>query len=42
MRALPGAKPPSTIKPSESGQKPAAGAADKTEEDLFKGFDFGQ
>lgn len=42
LQALPGVKAPATIKPSEpaSAQQPAG--ADKTEEDLFKGFDFGQ
>lgn len=44
LQSLPGAKAPaSTIKPAEPGvEKQQPAAADKTEEDLFKGFDFGQ
>lgn len=41
LQALPGSKAPAPIRPAEEGAKPA-GAADKSEEDLFKGFDFGQ
>lgn len=43
LQALPGSKGPETIKPYDpAGSPPAGAAADKTEEDLFKGFDFGQ
>lgn len=45
VKALPGAKAPGASRASSaasSPQQPAAGAADKAEEDLFKGFDFGQ
>ena len=49
LQALPGSTAPGTIKPAENVASPqagaapgAAGAADATEEDLFKGFDFGQ
>ena len=53
LQALPGSSAPGTIKPAENVANPQAGtapgaaaapagAADGTEEDLFKGFDFGQ
>lgn len=41
LRTLPGSAAPQTVKPGE-GPAAAQPAADKTEEDLFKGFDFGQ
>ncbi|MFA6433145.1 MAG: hypothetical protein WCW52_00470 [Elusimicrobiales bacterium] len=41
LQSLPGAKAPAPLKSAAESSKPAA-AADKTEEDLFKGFDFGQ
>ncbi len=40
MQNLPGAKAPEPAKPVAAEGAPAAG--DKAEEDLFKGFDFGQ
>jgi len=40
MQALPGAKGPEPVKPAAAEGTPAAGA--NAEEDLFKGFDFGQ
>ena len=52
LQALPGSTAPGTIKPAEGPTTPQAGTApgaaatpagaDATEEDLFKGFDFGQ
>ncbi|OGS32147.1 MAG: hypothetical protein A2218_06945 [Elusimicrobia bacterium RIFOXYA2_FULL_53_38] len=47
LQALPGSSAPKSIKPAGTVEKQPeaaapAGAADKTEEDLFKGFDFGQ
>jgi len=43
LQGLPGSKAPGAMKSSEPAQAAEpAGAADKTEEDLFKGFDFGQ
>jgi len=46
MQGLPGAKAPGAMPSSAQAQQPAAGqapaAAGKAEEDLFKGFDFGQ
>lgn len=44
MKALPGAKGPEPIKPGPAaeGTPAAAGTDGKAEEDLFKGFDFGQ
>ncbi|HBA60486.1 MAG TPA: hypothetical protein DCZ92_06655 [Elusimicrobia bacterium] len=41
MQNLPGAKAPEPAKPA-AGTAPAEGAAGQAEEDLFKGFDFGQ
>ena len=44
MQALPGSSAPQAVQsaqPADSGQQAPAGAA-KAEEDLFKGFDFGQ
>lgn len=41
MQVLPGSKAPEPLKPAAAETAPAAGG-DKTEEDLFKGFDFGQ
>jgi hypothetical protein len=41
LQSLPGSRAPAPVKPAGEGVKPA-GAGDKTEEDLFKGFDFGQ
>ena len=40
LKALPGAAAPQTPKPADTGAAPAGG--EKAEEDLFKGFDFGQ
>ena len=43
MQSLPGSKGPEPAKPAAGTAAPAdAGAAGKAEEDLFKGFDFGQ
>lgn len=45
LKVLPGSAAPQTLTPAvepATGQPPAAGAPDKAEEDLFKGFDFGQ
>lgn len=42
MQSLPGAKGPEPAKPAAGTAAPADGAAGKAEEDLFKGFDFGQ
>ncbi len=42
MQSLPGAKGPEPAKPAAGAAAPAGDAAGKAEEDLFKGFDFGQ
>lgn len=45
VKNLPGSKAPGaarTSEPASARQPAAAGGADQTEEDLFKGFDFGQ
>ena len=43
-KTLPGSKAPAVraAAPAAAQQQPAAAGADQTEEDLFKGFDFGQ
>lgn len=42
MQSLPGSKGPEPAKPAAGTAAPADAAAGKAEEDLFKGFDFGQ
>jgi len=45
VKTLPGSKAPGAVRaaePAAARQPAAAGGADPTEEDLFKGFDFGQ
>lgn len=42
MKNLPGAKAPESVKPAAAAEGAAPAADGKAEEDLFKGFDFGQ
>jgi len=44
MKQLPGSKPPGAVKSAEPAaeKQPAGAGAGSPEEDLFKGFDFGQ
>jgi len=42
MQNLPGSRAPEPAKPAGDAAAPAGGAAGNAEEDLFKGFDFGQ